>query len=638
MLFAVAPGAALKAQTFLTAPINLSATGRAGMPAIAAGPSGEIDVVWIDSSKGILFRRSTDSGKTFSAPITVATTNLPSSASQPQIAVNSGGVYVAWAGPGDIFFSSLASGAGSFSAPTNVSGGKGIASGSSAPVPHMAIDPSGGVDIVWGQSAAWFWRSRDGASVQLTTSAMASQSPRIAINSAGHVFVVWENAGSCPAIMFGRSIDGGSSFNEYSVPDEVTLSNGQRITGCTSDVQIAVGANNTIWLLWANENQAIQDLIITYSIDTDPFTQNSSTIFPEAQFENLSGTASHTPQMAIDSSGSISVAWIGDIKLNDPQDEVAYFSRSTDPQTGGTFCGGPNNAKCTDTPILSTSGAGFPQIVAEPNGAIDVLWQQASATNPSGAYDIVLAHSTDGATFTKSILNNAPTTQTSTGQLAVDTSGNVYAVWQGSSGSGGDILLNGDSAGLTTSGAFSLNGVKATVSPLSAVINVGGSASFSLSLSSTNSVPGTVTLACAGAPSGVSCSFNPDTVSVAANGTASASLKVSVSVKPSASVAQRNPGGLGRWPGSVLPMAAWALALALLSAGLAAAQRARNASQFARVLALMLLVAAATGMLSCGGSTQGGGGGGGSITFPLTLQAQSNGAGTSLQTISVTVP
>jgi hypothetical protein len=54
---------------------------------------------------------------------------------------------------------------------------------------------------------------------------------------------------------------------------------------------------------------------------------------------------------------------------------------------------------------------------------------------------------------------------------------------------------------------------------------------------------------------------------------------------------------------------------------------------------MLLLIAAATGLVSCGGSTNGGGsGGGGSITFPLTVQAQSNSATTNLQNISITVP
>jgi len=648
MLFATVPAATVNAQTFLTVPINLSATGQAQIPAIAAGPGGDIDVVWLDS-KAILFRRSSDGGKTFSTTMTVAATNLPSAASQPQIAVNSAGVYVAWAGTnssggGDIFFSSLATGAGSFSAPTNVSGGKGIASGSSAPVPHMAVDPSGGVDIVWGQSAAYFARTTDaGKSFATTmppisTSPMASVSPRLAISAAGTVYVVWENAGNCPTITFARSTDRGATFTDYPVDDTLIVS-GVRQTGCTYDVQIALGANNTIHLLWANDHstvQSIKDLITTYQVDSGTsfagFDSNN-----HLAFQNLSSTASYAPQMAIDSSGNIDVVWMGEVSQSDPR-QLVYFSRSTD---GGNKFAAP--VPLTSPPASGAKATGFPQIVAEPSGAIDVIWQQASATNPAGGYDIVLARSTDGLNFTNSTVNNSPTTQANTGQIAVDASSNVYAVWQGSTGSGGDILLNGDSAGLATSATFSISGVKATVSPLSAVVNVGGAASFSLALSSTNLVPGTVTLACTGAPSGVSCSVNPGTVSLAANGTASSSVNVSVSVKPSASAAWRNPGSVGRWPRFPMPMGAWAFGVVLVSALLLAVQRAHYASQFARVLALMLLlVAAATGMLSCAGSTQGsgggGGGGGGSITFPLTVQGQSNSAAASLQTISVTVP
>jgi hypothetical protein len=655
MLLSAVPGTALHAQTFLTAPINLSGTGQAVIPAIAAGPGGDIDVAWLDSS-AIRFRRSTDGGKTFSATMTVATMNLPLPASQPQIAVNSAGVYVAWAGTnssggGDIFFASLASGASSFSAPANVSGGKGIASGSSAPVPHMAVDPSGGVDIVWGQSAAYFARTTDGGksfvttTPPLSTSRMASVSPRIGVNAQG-TYVIWENAdpnyptSDCPTITFARSTDNGASFTEYPVDDTLTVNQGTE-TGCTHDVQIALGANNTIHLLWANDHSnvsSIRDLIVTYQTDSGSsfagFDKNN-----HLGFQNLASTAAYTPQMAIDNSGNIDVVWMGDYQQNGTPQAV-YFSRSMNtPTSPAGSQGNFSTPQPLTTPPTSGAGAGFPQIAAEQSGAIDILWQQASAANPSGAYDIVLARSTDGSHFTKSMLDNSPTTQASTGQVAVDASGNVYAVWQGSSGSGGDILLNGDSAGLATSGTFSLNGVKATVSPVSAVINVGGAGSFTLSLTSTNSAPGNVTFGCGGALAGVSCSFSPGSLTLNPNASASTSLNVSVSIKPSASAAERNPGELGPWPGSLPVIPAWALAAALVVA-LIAAQRARHGRRLARVLALAsLLAAAAAGMMSCGGSTQGGGGGGGgSITFPLTVQGQSNSTSASLQTISITVP
>ena len=658
MLFAALP-AALNAQTFLVTPINLSGTGHASLPAISAGPSGDIDVAWLDNG-AIFFKRSINGGQTFSTTMTVATTNLSSQASQPQIAVNSAGVYIAWAGTnstggGDIFFSSLANGSSTWLAPINVSGGKGIAGGS-APVPHMAVDSSGSVDIVWGQSGAFFAHSTNGvgfsATVQLTASAMARQSPRIAINSLGHIFVVWENAATCPTISVGRSTDGGASFSDYSVADNLTV-NQQAVTGCTSDVQIAVGANDTIHLLWANENAQIQDLIATYAVDTaQAFSGTAS--FPETGFLNLSNTASHTPQMAVDTNGNIDVVWMGDFQQNGAP-EAVYFSRSAD--GGNTFA----NPVAITSPPGSGANASLPQIAAESNGAIDVIWQQASAPNSSSPFDIVLARSIDGVSFTETTLSSVATSQSGSAQIAVDASGNVYVTWQGSSGSSSDILLNGNSVGLKASGNFSLSAVTATVSPTSAVINVGGSASFNVSLTSTNSVPGTVSLACGGLLSGVSCSFSPSSLTLAANGSASSTLTVGVSVKPSVSAVQRGPDSkFGPQPGWSPTTVAWmwSIGLALLVTILIAkplieaiswlSEPNRNLGALnsnrigmGRAFALPLLLAAmAAGMQSCGGATQnhGVGGAGVSITVPLTLQARSNSGTANLQTITITVP
>jgi hypothetical protein len=500
-----------QAQTFPTVPINLSGTSHAEIPAVAVGPSGDINVVWLDSgdSGAILFRRSPAGAGAFSGTMLVTTVNLPSEASQPQIAVNAAGAYVAWAGVnnssgGDIFVSSLASGANSWTLPVNVSNGKGIASGSSASVPRITVDPNGGVDVVWGQSAAYFARSTDGGKsfatvTQLSSSPMASVSPRMAINSQGTVYVVWENAGSCPAITFARSTDHGATFTDYPVANQLTVNQVQE-TGCASDAQIALGVNNTIHLLWANDNP-IQDLIATYQTD-------SGTNFPgfdqgsELGFQNLSTTSSFTPQMAIASSGAIDVAWIADFQ-NNGGPPVVYCSRST---TGGTKGSFSNQLALTTPPASGAKATGFPQIAAEPSGAIDILWQQASAANPNNAYDIVLTRSTDGATFKQFTLDNSPTITGNTGQLAVDGSGAVYAVWTGNSGSSADIFLSGDSMALTNPG-FNL-----TISTASQTVLPGASVSYNVTVNATGGFNQSVTLSCSSPPAGAACSFNPATV------------------------------------------------------------------------------------------------------------------------------
>ena len=651
------PFAASQAQAFLPVPLNLSDTGHAVIPSVAVGPSGEIDAVWLDAG-AILFRRSVDGGQTFSSTITVATTNLPSSGSQtaqPQIAVNSGGVYVAWAGVnaaggGDVFFSSVASGGTNWLSPVNVSSGSGMAAGSSAPVPHMTVDPSGGVDIVWGQNGAYFARSTNGtsfsAAVQLTASAMASESPRMAIDPRGYVYAVWASADpNCPSMTFARSTNLGETFQTYPVSDVLTVG-GVQETGCASKVQIALGASNTIHLLWADDTP-IQDLVTTYQADPGGSSFAGFGESAELGFQNLSSTSSFTPEMAIDATGNINVAWIGDYQQNGGPLAV-YFSRSTGGGANGSF----SNSQPLTAPPVSGLLTGFPQIVTEPSGAMDVIWQQASSANPNGAYDILLARSTDGTTFQKFTMDSTPTTAANTGQIAADAKGNVYVVWLGSAGSGGDVLINGDSQGITTPPPFNLAQVSATVSPVSATISVGGAGSFLVSLQSMNTVPGSVTLECGGAPAGVSCAFTPASVSLGANGSGTATLNVNVSVMPAATAALQRPGGrVGAGPQGMAEARAarmWAVGFMVFVMLLIAARHEDSRiGRYARGLAWSLVLAATvTAMVSCGGSTSssggtgggGGGGGGSSVTFPLVVQGQANSSSMNLQTISITVP
>ena len=296
--------------------------------------------------------------------------------------------------------------------------------------------------------------------------------------------------------------------------------------------------------------------------------------------------------------------------------------------------------------------------MTESSGAIDVIWQQASAANPNGAYDILLARSTDGATFQKFTMDSAPPAAANTGQVAVDPKGNVYVVWLGSAGSGGDVLINGDSQGITTPPPFNLAQVSATASPASATISVGGAASFAVSLQSTNTVPGSVTLECGGAPAGVSCAFTPASVSLSADGSGAATLNVSVSVMPAATAALPRPGGrVGVGPQGMAEAREarmWAVGfmvfvMLLIVANYAARHEDSRIGRYARGLAWSLVLAAAvTAMVSCGGSTSssggtgggggGGGGGGSSVTFPLVVQGQANSSSMNLQTISITVP
>src|SRR5439155_22840576 len=73
-----------------------------------------------------------------------------------------------------------------------------------------------------------------------------------------------------------------------------------------------------------------------------------------------------------------------------------------------------------------------------------------------------------------------------------------------------------------------------TISPTSATLSVGQSSKFTVALKSQNGATGNVSFQCLNVPSGTSCTFDPTTVSLPANGSASDQLAVQVNSRPAA--------------------------------------------------------------------------------------------------------
>src|SRR6476646_1158996 len=123
---------------------------------------------------------------------------------------------------------------------------------------------------------------------------------------------------------------------------------------------------------------------------------------------------SFTPQHAVDQSGNIYMVWEDDTNTN----SNILFSRSTD---GGATFSAPNN-------ISRTSGFSFnPRIATDNHGGINVVWEDFTPGN----LDVMFSHSTDGGlTFSTPInVSNDPPDSASP-QIAADTGGNIYVVWE----------------------------------------------------------------------------------------------------------------------------------------------------------------------------------------------------------------
>jgi hypothetical protein len=101
----------------------------------------------------------------------------------------------------------------------------------------------------------------------------------------------------------------------------------------------------------------------------------------------------------------------------------------------------------------------------------------------------------------------------------------------------GDFTLqfSGSADGVTRqSSAVTLHVQNAavSVSPITATIAVGSSATFNVSVTSQNGLTDQFTFSCPGLPAGLSCTFSPPGGTLPANGTLSSTLTVAVNAKP----------------------------------------------------------------------------------------------------------
>ena len=178
----------------------------------------------------------------------------------------------------------------------------------------------------------------------------------------------------------------------------------------------------------------------------------------------------------------------------------------------------------------------------------------------------------------------------------------------------GSVIIDDDASGSPHTISLSGSGpdFSLTSSTNSATVAPGGTATYTLTFSSTIGFTGTVGLTCSGAPQAATCSISP--TSVVLDGTNDATATVSVTTTAPASV----PSLLGPFSGK--PWLPWFLALAALLS-LLSSLRARRVGP---VLATALLFAAFGP--SCGSTPPGGG----SLSTPvgtstLTVTATSGG-------------
>ena len=407
-----------QAQIVFSSPKNVSNnTDFSFTPQVAEDSAGNIFAVWEDdtnTNSNILFSASTDGGVTFSTPKSLS--NSKGNSFNPHIMVDSQNhINVVWEddtpGPRDVFFSHSTDGGANFSTPVNLSNDS-VDSSS----PKVAADSTGNVFAVWendsGLLGVMFSRSLDGgatfsAPVFASTNAGGSMASQIAVDAAGNINLVWEDTiSSSSQISFARSQDHGATFSSPK-----SLSN----SGNSNSPQIALDLIGNINIVWANDSPGNFDVFYTRSTDGG---QNFSALL---NLSNSPGSAA-TPLLATDLGGNINVIW--------SENSAIFFARSSN---AGTSFSAPKNV---------SNGAGSsinPSLAVDSGGNINLAWQVTS-----GNRDIFFSRSTDGgATFFAAPQNLSQNTGLSTvPQIIADKNGSLNVIWQDSTGGISQILFS----------------------------------------------------------------------------------------------------------------------------------------------------------------------------------------------------
>jgi hypothetical protein len=632
-----------------TAPVQIvSKTFGTGPPQIAVDSSGGIDIAWISQDGAVYFFRSTDGGAHFAGPVSVS--KPTEGIGGLQMAVRSGGaIYLIWSNAGALFSRSTDNGA-TFSKPACLSCSTPQGQGD----PHMVLDSNGNINVLFGQGVSsvvhfYFTRSQDDGVTFSAPSLIASQprsSPgapaRLAIEPSGAIDVVWTGDLPGPSliansnVMFSRSIDGGGTF---SAPKALNFPNVAGREGAYPE-QIEIDSQGGIDVLWGDDSvgnsSGANDIFFSRSSD------GGATFAKSVNLSNNPGYSGDA-HMAIDSSANANVIWVQDINNivigsgADSNFQILFSRGSISQQSPGDFTISAAPASLVPLP----GGSATTQITMTATGGFNQAINLSCSKLTTGA-----ACSFDPASVTPSASGaHANLTLTIPPTMTQGTFAFTISAASGNATHTQDVQVT-------------VGGLSGSMAPAAMTIAAGSASNFTVTVNSTGGFSGPVSLACGGAPAGVACSFSPSQFNVQANAAATSTLTVQVSTKPSGSLSHRNPPAV--FPEAPNFVAISGLLLLMALALVRSANESRAA--IARALgAIVLTIALGAAMVSCGGVTStatsggtsspggtggggsaggagGGTGGGTSVSFPMTVQAQSGSATANLGTITVTVP
>jgi hypothetical protein len=278
-----------------------------------AAPDGTINITWLDQNKAnLLYARSTDGGKNFSAPATVW--KVAGDLADLHTVVGPGGeFYIFWTGIAsstrcDVLFSRTLDRGATFSTVANLSNAQGICNAS----PRPNLDPNGGVDVAWlaNNSSVLFSRSGDqGATFSAPTSVSGSVQfflvgdQQVAADSNGGVDIVWSGTLAASTVFFAHSEDEGATF---ATPQILSLPPVPNNTGAGNPM-VSEGPCGSLVVAWSD------DSVGTFSGDFDVFLERSNNDWEPftnpLNVSNTSASAEVVSQLVVDLRGNANLLW-----------------------------------------------------------------------------------------------------------------------------------------------------------------------------------------------------------------------------------------------------------------------------------------------------------------------------------------
>ena len=291
-----------------------------------------------------------------------------------------------------------------FSAPKNISNNSDFSF-----TPQVSVDSAGNIFVVWEDdtdtnSNILFSRSADGGVTFSTPKSLSdtpgfSFNPRVAVDIHGGINVVWEDDGPGNLdVFFSRSTDGGTTFSS---PIDLSAD-----AADSASPQVATDAAGNIFVVWENDTAGAFGILFSRSID-------GGLIFSAPVFLSTNMGGSVSPQMLVDLGGNINVVW------EDDSAGAADISYSRSANSGISF----SIPKSLSRNIGNSVNA---QIAVDLGGNINVAWENDSPGN----FDVFYSRSADnGTTFSipRNLSNDLGHSRNP--QIAVDSSGSVNVLW-----------------------------------------------------------------------------------------------------------------------------------------------------------------------------------------------------------------